>query len=88
MAIGSASPSECQSVSSYSFGHSLGGLLSLSMPSLIAGLATSAKLQPQHLPVADPATRTEKDCGWRLEPERLSCSFHQSSRSSSPKPRW
>ncbi|MFN7899898.1 MAG: hypothetical protein ACK5N0_09590 [Synechococcaceae cyanobacterium] len=70
-----------QPVSAYRFGHSLGGLLSLSMPSLIDGLAAPAKLQPQQLLVADPATRTEKDCSRRLEPEWLSCSYPQSSRS-------
>jgi hypothetical protein len=54
----------CQPVSAYSFGHSLGGLLSLSMPSLIDGLATPAKLQPQQLLVADPATSTEMGIPW------------------------
>ena len=53
-----------QPVSAYSFGHSLGGLLSLSTPSQIEGLATPPKLQPQQLLVADPATSTEMGIPW------------------------
>ena len=72
---------QCQPVSAYRFGHSLGELLSLSMPSLIDGLAAPARLQSQQLLVADPATRTQKGYGRRFEPEWLSCSYPQSSRS-------
>ena len=53
-----------QPISCDSFGHSLGGLISLSLPYQISRLAVQPTLQPKHLLVADPATSTEMGIPW------------------------
>jgi hypothetical protein len=48
-----------QPILCYGFGHSLGGLLSLSLPDGRAARESASALQPQLILTADPATSTE-----------------------------